>query len=238
MPLSPEQEWTLVACGLVAHADGILQADEWDQVLWMLDERIDGGEAAAWVGRLADYDALRTRLGELPPPAQLFTETILEKAWRMALADGEVSDTERTVHDEVAKLLGAADGELSTWRDTWLSRAQRRGEIVAGFAAVLANSDGVTEPMERQQYSQLLDRLPLAEGRRGQLDGWLDAPPDLEALIGQTLGLQPEDRGLALMALVPVVKASGTGQIERELFLELAERVAIDPAQAERWLDR
>jgi len=33
MPLSPEQEWTLAACGLVAHADGILEAGEWDRVL-------------------------------------------------------------------------------------------------------------------------------------------------------------------------------------------------------------
>ncbi len=238
MPLSPEQEWTLVACGLVAHADGILQADEWDQVLWMLDERLGASEATEWVGRLADHGSLRARLSQLAPPAPLFIETILEKAWRMALADGEASEAECEVHDELAEILGATADELAQWRETWLSRAQQRGEIVAGFAAVLAGSDGVTEPMERQQYVELLDRLPLAQGRRATLDGWLDSPPDLEALIGRTLGLAPEDRGIALMAIVPVVKAAGVGEVERELFLDLAERVAIDPAQAERWLDR
>jgi hypothetical protein len=31
--LTPEQEWTLVACGLIAHADDELEFGEWDQIL-------------------------------------------------------------------------------------------------------------------------------------------------------------------------------------------------------------
>jgi tellurite resistance protein len=238
VPLSPEQEWTLTACGLVAHADGILEAGEWDQVLWMLDERLGAAEATEWVGWLSDEATLRARMKGMSPPAPLFTETILDKAWRMALADGEASEAERTVHDEIAGILGATPPELDAWRTQWLTRAQRRSEIVAGFAAVLAASDGVTEPMERTRYAELLDRLPLGPGRREAMETQLDAPPDIEALIGQTLGLDPEDRGLALMAIVPMVRAAGTGTVERALYLDLAERVAIDPDQAERWLER
>ena len=44
----------LAACGLVAHADGIVEAGEWDRVLWMLDERIGAEDASAWVELLAD----------------------------------------------------------------------------------------------------------------------------------------------------------------------------------------
>jgi tellurite resistance protein len=238
MPLSPEQEWTLVACGLVAHADGILEAGEWDQVLWMLDERLPADEALTWVGRLADAKLLQKQLDTMAAPAPLFTESILEKSWRMALADGRGSAQEEAVHDEIAAKLGASRDEVATWRATWLERAHRRSEILAGFAAVLAASDGVTEPMEREQFGELLDRLPLAAGRRPELEALLGDPPDPEALIGQMLALDPDDRGLAMMAIVPVVRASGTGDAERELFVELAERVAVDPVQAERWLER
>lgn len=206
MPLSPEQEWTLVACGLIAHADGVLEVGEWDEVLWLLDERVGADEVGAWVDLLSDHTALSRRFEELAPPAPFLTEGILEKAWRMALADGSGTDTEREIHDEIATKLGADPAEVKAWRETWDGRAQRRAAIVAGFAALLAGSDGVTEPMERAEYEDLLGRLPVTDERRAALRDLLDAPPDKETLIGETLALAPEDRGIALAALVPIVK--------------------------------
>jgi tellurite resistance protein len=238
MPLSPEQEWTLVACGLVAHADGVLEVGEWDEVLRLLDERVATDEVEPWIDLLSDESALRRRFDELAPPAPFMNQTILEKAWRMALADGGGTEAELAIHDEVAQKLGADPGEVAAWRRGWDERAHKRAEVVAGFAALLAGSDGVTEPMERAEYEDLLRRLPLAEGRRDALEALIDAPPEKEALIGATLGLEPEDRGIALAALVPIVKAAGQGKIERALFLELAERVAVDRDQAERLLER
>lgn len=238
MPLSPEQEWTLVACGLVAHADGVLEVGEWDEVLWLLDERVASDEVETWIDLLSDEKALRRRFEGLGPPAPMLGEAILEKAWRMALADGNGTEAELAIHDEIAAKLGIDGGELATWRDAWNERAHRRAEVVAGFAALMAGSDGVTEPMERAEYDDLVRRLPLAEGRQGAVSGLIDAPPDKEALIGATLSLSPEDRGIALAALVPIVKASGQGEVERALFLELADRVAVDRAQAERLLER
>ena len=238
MPLSPEQEWTLVACGLVAHADGILEVGEWDEVLWLLDERVQSDEVEPWIDLLSNEAALRRRFEGLAPPPPMLTESILEKAWRMALADGTGTDTEREIHDEIAKKLGADLDEVEGWRAAWEERARRRAEVVAGFAALVANSDGATEPMERAEFEDLLVRLPLPQDRRDLLRGLLDDPPEKESLIGQTLALDPEDRGIALAALVPVVKAAGFGKAERELFLELADRVAIDRPHAERLLER
>ena len=119
MPLSPEQEWTLVACGLIAHADGILEVGEWDQVLELLDERLDGDEATRWLDELADKAAREARLGELVPPAPLFSEPILEKAWRMALADGAGSDVEAAVHDTVALDFARAPRQAEAAIDEW-----------------------------------------------------------------------------------------------------------------------
>lgn len=237
MPLSPEQEWTLVACGLIAHADGILEVGEWDQVLFMLEERLEDEEAAQWTGRLADREQLQQRLTELDPPPPLFSESILEKAWRMALADGEGSPTEAKVHDDLAERLGVDAGQAARLREGWTAAAGDRAELVAGFAAILCHLDGRTDPEERLRYEELLGRLPVAPDRREALLAKLDAPPELSQIVGGLASMQPEDRGVALLALVPVVRATG-GAKEREAFVSLAESVAVSRDEAQRMLDR
>ena len=238
MPLSPEQEWTLVACGLVAHADGILDVGEWDQVLWMLDERLAADEAAGWLELLSQREALQARLTELPLPPPLFTESILERAWRMALADGRGSDEERAVHDEIASRLGADPAEVKQLRQRWREQAARRADAVIAFAAMLANADGVADSGERAEFDDLVARMPVEPTRREQLAQMIDAAPSIDEVVGRLAALVPEERGIALVSLVPIVRASFTGDRERHLFLELAERVAIPRADAERMLER
>lgn len=238
MPLSPEQEWTLVACGLVAHADGIVEVGEWDQVLFMLDERVEGDEGSQWVDILSDKDELETRFAALQPPAPLFSEDILARSWRMALADGKGSDDEAAVHDTIADKLGVSREQTATWREQWLEQAQRRSEIVAGFAVIVATQDDRMDQMEAAEYEALLERLPLAEGRLEAMQALLDAPPALDALVGQLLALPSEERGIAMLSLVPLVHAGSAGQGERDLFVDIAERLAIDRADAEAMLER
>jgi tellurite resistance protein len=238
MALSPEQEWTLVACGLVAHADGILEIGEWDQVLWMLDERLPASEADAWLELLANRAALQVRLGELPLPPPFFAETILERAWRMALADGRGSDEEQWVHDDLASRLGIDAEQNRTWREQWREQARRRAEAVAGFAAMLANADGIADSGERAEYDDLMARLPVDDVRRAELAALIDAPPGLDDVVGRLAALTPEARGIAMVTLVPIVRSSFGGAAEREMFFALAERVAISRADAQRMLDR
>ncbi len=237
MPLSPEQEWTLAACGLIAHADGILDVGEWDRVLWMLDERIGSDDATTWTALLADRERLAAHLESLPPPPPLFSESILEKAWRMALADGQGSEQEAKVHDELATKLGLPLDEASRLRDQWLALAHRRSELVAGFAAILANLDGRLDPDEALELDALLERLPVAEGRHEALVALRDAPPSLDAIVGELLAMDAEERSIALVALTPVVRASARGDRERALFLDVATRLAIAPGEAERMLE-
>jgi tellurite resistance protein len=238
MPLSPEQEWTLVACGLVAHADGILEVGEWDQVLWMIEDRIDAAEVEPWLAALADKAELSRRLLALPLPAQLFAETILERAWRMALADGHGSDEEARVHDELSERLGVPKAEAAQLRATWLARAKQTSELVVAFAALVANADGRADSGERAEFDDLLDRLPLEDGRRDALRELVDAPPPIEQLVGKLATLDPEARGVALVSLAPLVRATTAGDRERELFIQLCEKVAVARSDAERMLDR
>lgn len=238
MPLSPEQEWTLVACGLMAHADGILEVGEWDQVLYMLDERVDGDDANTWVDLLSDRDAVQARFDTLAPPAPLFSEDILARAWRMALADGKGSDEEAAVLSTIAERLGVPATETTRLRQQWLQQAHRRSEIVAGFAVIVATLDDRMDTMEAAEYESLLERLPLAPGRDEAMRQLLDAPPPLDTLVGQLLALPSEERGIALLSLVPLVHVSSGGQAEQALFVDVAERLAIDRADAEAMLRR
>ncbi|MEX1365634.1 MAG: TerB family tellurite resistance protein [Nannocystaceae bacterium] len=238
MPLSPEQEWTLAACGMVAHADGILDEGEWDRVLWMLDERIGEQDATQWLELLADRERLAEHLQALALPPPLFSEAILEKAWRMALADGEGSEQEAQAHDELAGRLGVDGAEAATLRARWLEQAHRRSELVAGFAAIVANLDGRLDPAEAEQLDALVQRLPVAPDRRAALQQLREAPPALDEIVGALLAHEPEERRIALWAMVPIVRASARGDAERALFLDVASRLAIAPAEAERMLDR
>lgn len=238
MPLSPEQEWTLAACGLVAHADGIVEAGEWDRVLWMLDERIGAADANAWVDLLADRARLRAHLDSLPPPMPFFAEGILEKAWRMALADGEGSEQEAAVHDALAARMGIPAEEAARLRRAWLVQAHRRSKIVVGFAAILANLDGRLDASEAAELDALVERLPIPAPHRPALRALRDNPPTLSWVVGELMGMDAEERGIALLALVPLLHAHAEGSRERALFLEVAAQVAISPTEAQRMLDR
>jgi len=238
MPLSPEQEWTLLACGLVAHADGVLDAEEFEQVLFMLDERIDGDERSAWVQRLQDEQALRAHASTLQLPPPLFSDDILAKAWRMALVDGCGSAREVEVHDEVATMLGENVASVAQQRETWSTQAHARSELIAGFAAHIAQADGQISASERDSFDALLGRLPLAEGTRGAMKNLLSEPPQMAMLVGGFAALPPEERRIAMLDLVPIVHADGRDEVARAAFVELAEAIAIGNDDATRMLDR
>ncbi|MCB9703467.1 MAG: TerB family tellurite resistance protein [Myxococcales bacterium] len=237
MPLTPEQEWTLVACGLVAHADGVLKEGECDQVLAMIDERLSPGDQEAWVNLLASREALLEHVKELPPILPLFHEPILERAWAMALADGEVGDTELRVVEEIASMVGADLDDLASWRDQWTAEAALLAEHKASFAALLIHRDGTIDEAEAVRYEALLEQMPVSSERRRAFAAFLETPPSIDH-VGARLASLPRDRRVeVLRAIAPLVDASQRADVGREFFLELAHQAGIDPVAAERMLD-
>lgn len=237
MTLTPEQEWILVACGLIAHADGELKDGECDLILAMLDDRLPESEHTRWLDLLADHEVLRRTFAELPPPLPAFTEQTLERAWSMALADGEGSAAEVVVMEEIAAQLGVTAHELTGWRRQWSERAAELAEHIAAFAAVLIHCDGVLDQDEAAQYRALLERLPLAPGRRAALaDQNLLCAPQLDH-VGAHLAALPRDRRLSVLrAIAPLVPASSRPELGREFFLDLASFAAVPRDQALRLL--
>lgn len=234
--LTPEQEWTLVACGLIAHADDMLEFGEWEQILRLIDASVDDDGLQPWLDMLGDRRALERRFAELAPPLPFFTDELLERAWQMALADGTGTEVEAEVHDRIADKLGVATERAAELRQRWTRIAGERAEMVVAFAAALANLDGRMDSAEAAQFDSLLDRMPVTVARRVELATLLYAPPDL-AELGLRLAGLGEDAGEAVLQEIAVlVDASSDGTRERAVFLELAERAAIPRERAERML--
>lgn len=237
MPLTPEQEWIIAACGLIAHADGDLSPGESDQVLAMLDEHLSPDEHTRWLALLADHDALRRAFAELPPPLPAFTEPLLEKAWTMALADGHAGEAEIRELERIAEEIGIDAHDLADWRRQWTARAVDLAEHIATFAAALIHHDGAIDAEEQRRFNELLARLPLPDARRQRLAHDLHArPPSLDQ-AGPTLASLPRERRLTLLrAIAPLVAASSQAELGRAFFLDLARAAAIAPEQAARLL--
>jgi tellurite resistance protein len=237
VPLTPEQEWIVAVCGLIAHADGELTPGESEHVLAMLDERLTADEHARWVGLLGDHAALTRAFAELPPPLTAFAEPLLEQAFMMVLADGHASAPELQVLEQIAADIGVDPAELAGWRARWTAHAAELAEHIVAFAAMLIHHDGTIEPAEAQQFRGLVSRLPLAPARRDVLVAThLAAAPALDHLGARLAALPRERRLTVLRALAPLVAASSRADLGRSFFLGLARAAAIPEAQASRLL--
>lgn len=235
--LSPEQEWTLVACGMVAHADDELEFGEWDQILRVVDANVDDDGVGPWIELLSDRPALERRFAELPPPMPFVAEEILERSWRIALADGAGSEVEAEVHDRVAERVGVKVEEAARLRATWTAEASERAELVVAFAAALANLDGRMDSAEAAQFDSLLERMPVSVARRVELSALLYNPPKLDEL-GLRLGKLSESlREGVLHELAPLVNATHQSEREQGVYLELARQAAIPEHRARKILE-
>ncbi|MEZ4451206.1 MAG: TerB family tellurite resistance protein [Nannocystaceae bacterium] len=237
MPLTPEQEWTLVACGLVAHADGVLKEGECDQVLAMLDERLSPTDQEQWVALLASREALLRHVDELPPILPLFHEALLERAWAMVLADGEIGESERKVVDEIATMLGADLNDLKSWIEGWTREAVALAEHKASFAALLIHRDGTIDDAEAIRFNALIDQMPVSHDQRDKMRELLHDPPTLDHVGARLAALPREKRVEILRAIAPLVSASQNEAVGREFFLDLCGHAGIEPIASERMLD-
>jgi hypothetical protein len=76
------------------------------------------------------------------------------------------------------------------------------------------------------------------EARRVVWQDWLERPPRMKDVVADLVALDPEDRSIALLGLLPLVQAGSSGARERLAFLDLAQQAAIPREDAERMLQR
>ena len=238
MALTPEQEWTLVGCGLIAHADEILDIGEWDEVLRYVGATLSEADQQVWMEVLSNQEQLEQRFAELVPLPPNQAEELLRRCWQMALADGTGSDIEATVHDRIARRLSFDLDLVARMREAWTLQAHARAELTVSLAAMFVNLDGHLDFHEAIHFDNLLERLPIPVGRRVELSELLHSPPTFEALVERLMTLDTAERVRALHSLVPLLRASRRGGRERELFFPLSRRVlGSQPGEVERLLD-
>lgn len=237
MALTSEQEWILVGCGLIAHADEILDIGEWDEVLRYLGTAVSEQDQVVWMEILARQDQLERRFNDLPPLTdEAKKEDVLRRCWQMALADGTGSDVESTVHDRIARRLGVDLDRVAQLRETWTQQALLRAELTVGLAAMFVNLDGHLDFHEAIHFDNLLERLPIPVGRRVELSELLHKPPSFDSLVERLQSLDLAERLKALHSLVPILRASRRGGRERDLYFELSRRVLGSQSEVEQLL--
>ncbi len=169
MALSLTTQWTLVASGLVAHADHVLSGEECERLMALVDEEVDGDAYAQWMSIVSDRERLEALLDELPAPPPDSHRQILEDAWLMSVVDGERVEAELEVLRRIATRLQVEPMQLDFWREAW-SEAQRAyaDTAVAALAHVLGGENPGL-PEDEGVIERFVHGLPTTLEHRGEL---------------------------------------------------------------------
>ncbi len=238
MAISPETEWTIVVCGLIAHADGVLDGEECERLLSFIDDEIDADAYSEWLAIVGDKAALEGKLADLEPPSAEHHRDLLEAAWSMAMVDGERCDDEVEQLKEIALAIGVEPVQLDFWRDAW-TQAEREFSAMAsvGAAAVLGGK-GPVFPEDRERFSDFLGRLPTTNSHRDELRAAAAGGGDVVTIGLHLTGMPRKVRKRAMKVIAPLVIEASRADDCRQRFVELAVGSGLTPVEADRILQR
>jgi tellurite resistance protein len=236
MALSPTSQWTLVACGVMAHADGVLDGEECDRLLAMVEDEADGEEYSEWLAALGDAKRLEQLLEELPPaPAEDHRE-ILENAWTLAIVDGERTDPEAATLERIAARLGVESVQLEFWREAWTEAQTTFARNVTEALVVILGGDAPVAEDDRKLLTEFVWRLPTSNEHREQLASTVAEARDKDAVARELTALPRRRRQWLLRLLAPTARASTSPDDASRRFVELAEASGLARDRAEALL--
>jgi hypothetical protein len=160
MALSLEDEWVLVVSGLIAHADGVLEAEECDRLLGMLGPEPDPSDYSDWLTFFSDLEALRRRYDALHNPTPGQVQPILEAAWGMAMVDGSDDEAEVAILHEVGQRMGIAPAKLDELRVQWVTNLDAFAELAAECGSYVLSGTGPLPDADRSTFADFVGRLP------------------------------------------------------------------------------
>lgn len=203
MALSLTTQWTLVASGLMAHADHVLAGEECERLMALVDEEVDGDAYAEWMAVVSDPARLSTLLASLAAPPAISHRQILEDAWLMAVVDGERCNAEIEALRRIAERLQVETAELDAWREAWTAAQHAQAEAamaalahVLGDAASRATDEGVVEAFVHE--------LPTTHDHRAQLLATglvVPTPAELQRRLRPLTRSQRRDLGRRLVGM-------------------------------------
>lgn len=222
MPVTSEVEWILVACGLIAHADGVLDGHEVERLMSMVDDRIPEHDYAQWLAIIGDEALLEARYAALPDPPADQHRALLEEAWAMVTVDGTRNIKELLALTRIAERLGVEPMQLEFWRAAWTRDEQEFASCVAALAALVLGGGEALYEDDLSPFLDLIQRLPTSTQERERLSELATAPPSDAAALARTLAAVPRRRRLLAFGLVaPLVRASVEPAPARARLIEL-----------------
>ena len=229
MALTLQQEWTLVACAWVAHADDVLEVGEWDLMIRLLESNIPEEDEAETMAMVMDKEAVQARFDGLTVDDTLDIDSILEIAWTMALADGASDTVEADAFDAVAGRLGKDAEQAAAMRASIEHQAHEEAGVLVAFAAGVVASDGRVDATELVEFDDLISSLPVPESERENLVATVHEPPAREEVTQRFASLDARGQRRVLARLGPLVAAAHRGHAE----LMIAITVAVDAGMTE-----
>lgn len=208
MALSLTTQWTLVASGLVAHADHVLSGEECERLMALVDEEVDGDAYAQWMSIVSDRERLETMLEGLSPPPAESPRQILEDAWLMAVVDGERVEAEIDALRKIAARLKVETKQLDAWREAWSTAQHVYAETaVAALAHVLGGGSAL--PEDDGSLERFVHSLPTTHEHRAKLVAAGLRPQAAEAVQRRLRALgRPQRRDLVRRLATAAVGAA------------------------------
>jgi hypothetical protein len=208
MALSLTTQWTLVASGLVAHADHVLSGEECERLMALVDEEVDGDAYAQWMSIVSDRERLETMLEGLSPPPAEGHRQILEDAWLMAVVDGERVDAEIDALRRIAARLKVEPAQLDFWREAWSTAQHAYAETAVAALAHVLGGPALTE--DDGSIERFVHSLPTTHEHRAKLvaAGLVPQPAEAVQLRLQALS-RSQRRDLVRRLATAAVGAAG-----------------------------
>jgi tellurite resistance protein len=238
MSLAPETEWTIVVCGLIAHADGVLDGEECERLLSFVDETIDADAYSEWLAIVGDRGALEARLAAMTPPPPTAHRELLEQAWSMAMVDGTRCEAEIEKLQEIALAIGVEPMQLEFWRDAWAQADEEFSEVTAAAAAAVLGGPDPVSPGDAGLFSDLVARLPTTDEHRAQVRPYADVGGDVVTVGLRLTSLPRKVRTRALRLVARVAADAADAAAVQHRFVDLAVGSGVPAADAAQMLQQ
>jgi uncharacterized tellurite resistance protein B-like protein len=229
-------KWQLVACGLVAHADGVLDGEECDRLMTMVDEEVDGDEYSSWLTAVADADRLRALLDQLEVPSPESHREILEHGWNMSIVDGERCEAENAILEQIADRLGVEPMQLDFWREAWAAAEHDTAEWIAAALGWVLGGGGEPPGEDRSGVRKAVTALPTTDDHRDALVVLGCSAQSREHVVRRLSKLSPRKRRWALARIAPATIGATDESAAHQRFVELAAELGIAASRADALL--
>lgn len=237
MALSLESQWTVVACGVMAHADGVLDGEECDLLLAMVEGEADAEEYSAWLSTISDRERLEEMLLQLPTPPQISHRELLETAWTVAVADGQRTPSEQEALERIAARLGVESVQLEFWREAWTQGQASLAELVVDAGCVALAGNAPLDADARATIRQLTRSVPTTDDHREELVAGTAIPKDADGVARQLRALPKRRRQWVLKSLAGLPAQSNRREDTRRRLHDLGRDAGLSDAILTSLLD-